>query len=221
MQWIFCAPLLILESERKRPFPASVYSDPMATLLTLHSPRLATIDGLRQERAAAVVQVLGIVGFALLTVLGAQVRIYLWEVPITMQTLFVYGSGLYLGWRGGGLAMLLYLTLGMFFPVYAGDGFGPAYLFGAVSAGYLLGMPLAAAVIGRLSRRWNALTGSILSVMAGSAVLFTAGVIGLHFAADHATWFESIDKGWLRFVVFDLAKILFVGLVYTGTRRFL
>ena len=193
----------------------------MATLLTLHSPRLATIDGLRQERAAAVVQVLGIVGFALLTVLGAQVRIYLWEVPITMQTLFVYGSGLYLGWRGGGLAMLLYLTLGLFFPVYAGDGFGPAYLFGAVSAGYLLGMPLAAAVIGRLSRRWNALTGSMLSVMAGSAVLFTAGVIGLHFAADHATWFESIDKGWLRFVVFDLAKILFVGLVYTGTRRFL
>ena len=94
MQWIFCAPLLILESERKRPFPASVYSDPMVTLLTLHSPRLATVDALRQERAAAVVQVLGIVGFALLTALGAQVRIYLWEVPITMQTLFVYGSGL-------------------------------------------------------------------------------------------------------------------------------
>ena len=117
--------------------------------------------------------------------------------------------------------MLLYLTLGMFFPVFAGDGFGPAYLFGAVSAGYLLGMPLAATVIGRLSGRWNTLTGSLLSVIAGSLVLFTVGVLWLHFAADHATWFESIDKGWLRFVVFDLAKILFVGLVYTGTRRFL
>ena len=193
----------------------------MSTLLTLHSPRLATVDALRQERASAAVQALGIVGFALLTALGAQVRIYLWEVPITMQTLFVYGSGLYLGWRGGLLSMLLYLALGLFFPVYAGDGFGPAYLFGAMSAGYLLGMPLAAAAIGRLSRRWNALTGSILSVMAGSLMLFTAGVVWLHFAADHATWFESIDKGWLRFVVFDLAKILFVGLVYTGTRRFL
>ena len=221
MQWIFCAPLLILESERKRPFPASVYSAPMAPLLTLHSPRLVTVDALRQEQASAAVQVLGIVSFALLTALGAQVRIYLWEVPITMQTLFVYGSGLYLGWRGAGLAMLLYLTLGMFFPVFAGDGFGPAYLFGAVSAGYLLGMPLAATVIGRLSGRWNTLTGSLLSVIAGSLALFTVGVLWLHFAADHATWFESIDKGWLRFVVFDLAKILFVGLVYTGTRRFL
>jgi len=193
----------------------------MSTLLTLHSPRLATVDAIRQEHASAAVQVLGIVGFALLTALGAQVRIYLWEVPITMQTLFVYGSGLYLGWRNGMFAMLLYLALGLVFPVYAGDGFGPAYLFGAVSAGYLLGMPLSAAVIGRLSRRWNALSGSILSVMAGSLALFTVGVVWLHFAADHATWLESIDKGWLRFVVFDLAKILFVGLVYTGTRRFL
>ena len=192
----------------------------MTTLLTLHSPRLATVDALRQERASAAVQVLGIVGFALLTALGAQVRIYLWEVPITMQTLFVYGSGLYLGWRNGMFAMLLYLALGLVFPVYAGDGFGPAYLFGAVSAGYLLGMPLSAAVIGRLSRRWNALSGSILSIMAGSLALFTVGVIWLHFAADHATWLESLDKGWLRFVLFDMAKILFVGLVYTGTRRF-
>ena len=192
----------------------------MTSLLTLHSPRLATVDALRQERASAAVQVLGIIGFALLTALGAQVRIYLWEVPITMQTLFVYGSGLYLGWRNGMFAMLLYLALGLVFPVYAGDGFGPAYLFGAVSAGYLLGMPLSAAVIGRLSRRWNALSGSILSIMAGSLMLFTVGVIWLHFAAEHATWLESIDKGWLRFVLFDMAKILFVGLVYTGTRRF-
>ncbi len=192
----------------------------MTSLLTLHSPGLATVDALRQERASVAMQVLGIVGFALMTALGAQVRIYLWEVPITMQTLFVYGSGLYLGWRNGMFAMLLYLALGLVFPVYAGDGFGPAYLFGAVSAGYLLGMPLSAAVIGRLSRRWNALSGSILSVMAGSLALFTVGVIWLHFAADHATWLESIDKGWLRFVLFDLAKILFVGLVYTGTRRF-
>ncbi len=190
-------------------------------ITTLHSPRLTTVDALRQEHASAAVQVLGIVGFALLTALGAQVRIYLWEVPSTMQTLFVYGSGLYLGWRNGMLAMLLYLALGLIFPVYASDGFGPAYLFGAVSAGYLLAMPLSAAVIGRLSRRWNALSGSVLSVVVGSLVLFTVGVVWLHFAAEHATWLESIDKGWLRFVLFDLAKILFVGLVYTGTRRFL
>jgi biotin transport system substrate-specific component len=41
----------------------------------------------------------------------------------------------------------------------------------------------------------------------------------LHYAAGHATWLESLDRGWLRFALFDLAKILFLGLLYTGTRR--
>jgi biotin transport system substrate-specific component len=36
--------------------------------------------------------------------------------------------------------------------------------------------------------------------------------------AGHATWYESIDKGFLRFVVIDLVKVLAVGLLYTGTR---
>ena len=191
----------------------------MTTLLRLHSPRLALVDTLRQERAATAVQVLGIVGFALLTALGAQVRIYLWEVPFTLQTLVVYGSGLYLGWRNGLLAQLLYLTLGLFLPVYAGDGFGPAYLFGAVTGGYLLAYPLVAAVVGLLSKRWNSLTGSTASMLAGSLVIFTCGVVWLHFAAGHATWFESIEKGWLRFIPVDLAKIMLVSLLYTGTRQ--
>jgi biotin transport system substrate-specific component len=191
----------------------------MTTLLRLHSPRLSLVDALRQERASAAVQALGVVGFALLTVLGAQVRIYLWEVPFTLQTLAVYGSGLYLGWRGGLLAQLLYLALGLFFPVYAGDSFGPSYLFGAVTAGYLLAYPLAAALVGLLSKRWNALAGSTLAMLAGSLVVFACGVTWLHYAAGHATWFESIEKGWLRFIPVDLAKIMFIGLLYTGSRR--
>ncbi|GIV58041.1 MAG: biotin biosynthesis protein BioY [Rhodothermaceae bacterium] len=191
----------------------------MATLLSLHTPRAAAVDALRQERASAALQVLGIVGFALLTALGAQVRLYLWEVPFTLQTVAVYGSGLFLGWRNGMLAQVLYLTLGLFLPVYAGDTFGPAYLFGAVTAGYLLAYPLAAAVVGALSKRWNTLTGSTLAMIAGSVVLFTLGVVWLHAVAGHATWAESLERGWLRFIPVDLAKILFVGLVYTGTRR--
>ncbi len=192
----------------------------MTPYLQLQAARPSTIDALREDQASAMVQVLGIVGFALLAGLGAQVRIYLWEVPITFQTIAVYGSGLYLGWRNGLFSMLLYLMLGMFFPVFAGDGYGLVYILGALSGGYLLGYPLAALAIGYCSRRWNSLTGSMLSMLVGSVVLFTLGVIWLHVAAGHATWWESIDKGWLRFVAFDLAKILCVGLFYTGTRRF-
>ncbi len=187
--------------------------------LALHSPRTASVDLLRSDNASLLLQVAGVVGFALLAVLGAQVRIYLWEVPITLQTLAVYGSGLFLGWRNGLFAMALYLVIGMFSPVFAGDGYGPAYLFGAVSAGYLLAYPLVGAVVGAASKRWNTFAGSVLSLLLGSAVLFTIGVIWLHYAAGHTTWAESISKGWLGFVLWDLAKILLVGAAYTGARR--
>lgn len=192
----------------------------MTSALSLSSPTAAPIDALRRADASVLAQVLGIAGFAVLTALGAQVKIYLWEVPFTLQTLAVYGSGLFLGARNGMLAQLLYLTLGLFLPVFAGDTFGPAYLFGAVTAGYLLAYPLVAMLVGALSKRWNSLSGSTLSMLAGSLLLFTFGVTWLHFVGGHATWMESLDKGWLRFIPADLAKILFVGLLYTGTRRF-
>lgn len=190
----------------------------MATL-SLSSPRTATIDLLRGSRAPALVQVLGIVAFALLAALGAQARLYLWEVPITLQTFAIYGAGLFLGGRNGVLSMLLYLGLGLLLPVYAGGGQGVAYLLSAPSAGYLLGAPLAAAAVGAASARWRSLPGALLALLAGSAVLFACGVAWLHVAAGHATWWESVDKGWLRFVVWDLAKILLLGLGYGGARR--
>lgn len=188
--------------------------------MLLTAPTVSYVDALREERASALVQVLSIVGFALLTAAGAQVRIYLWEVPFSLQTLVVFGSGLFLGWRNGMLAQVLYLTLGLFAPVYAGDGHGLGYLLGAVSAGYLLGYPLAAAVVGWLSRSWNSLTGSTLSMVVGSLVFFTTGVVWLHYTAGHATWMESIDKGFLRFIPVDLAKIVLLSMLYTGARRF-
>lgn len=188
-------------------------------LLRLHAPAPSLIDALREERASTLVQALGIVGFALLTALGAQLRVYLWEVPFTLQTLFVFGSGLFLGARNGMLAQLLYLALGLFAPVFAGDGYGLSYLVGAVSAGYLLGYPLAALAVGRLSRRWNTLPGSGLAMLIGSLVFFATGVVWLHYAADHATWIESIDKGFVRFIPADLAKVALVAMLYSGTRR--
>lgn len=191
----------------------------MPSLAASPSQTTAVVDGLHQDRASASVQVFGIAAFALLTVLGAQVRVYLWEVPFTLQTLAVYGSGLYLGWRNGAASQVLYLLLGLVFPVYAGDGYGPAYLFGAVSAGYLFGFPVASAVAGILSRKGNGPAATPVALVAGSVAMFSIGVVWLHYAAGHATWFESLDRGWLRFIPADLAKIALLSLVYTGSRR--
>ena len=192
----------------------------MSNVLSLRTTTSAFVDRLREENASVLLQAAGVAGFALLTALGAQIqfRIYLWEVPITLQTAAVYASGLYLGSRNGLLAQLLYLALGLFLPVFAGSGYGPEYLFGVASAGYLLSYPVAAAVIGALSKRWKTFSGGTLAMLVGAAVVFTSGVVWLHYAAGHATWFESIDKGLLRFVAIDVLKVVGVGLLYTGTR---
>jgi len=141
----------------------------MINALSLRSAHSAVVDQLREENASALLQMVGIASFAMLTVLGGQLefRIYLWEVPITLQTAAVYASGLYLGARNGLLAQLLYLTLGLFLPVFAGDGHGVDYFLGAVTAGYLVSYPLAAAAVGVLSNRWKSLSGSALSMLAG------------------------------------------------------
>ena len=190
-------------------------------MLTIQSFGLHWVDALRPNRAGTLVQIVSVCLFAIATAIGAQVSLYLWEVPLTLQTVFVYGSGLFLGTRNACLSMLLYLGLGLFFPVFAGEGHGLAYVTGAVSGGYILGMPLAAMTIGWLSGRWTSYTGSILSTFAGSVVLFTCGVIWLHYAAGHATWWQSLDTGWIRFVGFDAVKVLLVSGSYTALRRFL
>ena len=192
----------------------------MDSILNLHSKPASAVDVLRSPDATLTLQVLGIVGFALLTAAGSQVRLYVWEVPFTLQTLAVYGSGLFLGWRSGLLAQLLYLSIGLFLPVFAGPEFGITFLLTGVTVGYLIGFPLAAMVAGFVSKKWNGSIGSFLSLLSGSVVLFTVGVTWLHYAAGHSSWFHSIDIGWLRFVGVDLAKILLVSMIYTGTRRF-
>lgn len=194
----------------------------MTNVLSLRSSQSAVVDRLREENASALLQVAGVLGFALLTAIGSQIqfRVYLWEVPITLQTAGVYASGLYLGWRNGLLAQLLYLGLGLFLPVFAGSGHGATYLFGAASAGYLLSYPLAAATIGALSKRWKTFSGSTLAMIVGSGIVFSLGVVWLHYVAGHGTWFESIDKGFLRFVLIDVLKVVAIGALYSGTRVF-
>ncbi|WP_028048063.1 biotin transporter BioY [Cellulomonas sp. URHD0024] len=75
------------------------------------------------------------------------------SVPITLQTFGVTLAGLVLGWRRGGLAVLLYLVLGLAgLPIFSGGAGGVAVLQGA-SAGYLLAFPVGAVVAGLLAGR--------------------------------------------------------------------
>ena len=186
---------------------------------TAVSVQPASIDRLRDASAPLALQAALVAGTALLTGLLAQfeLRIYLWEVPLTLQTLAVYGSGLVLGWRNGALAMLLYLALGLVLPFYAGGGTGLDHLLGA-SAGYLVAFPLVALVAGLVTERQRGLGRAILGLLAGSLLLFSSGVVGLHVVAGLG-WGEAVVNGWLRFVPWDLTKIGLVVATYAAARR--
>lgn len=72
-------------------------------------------------------------------------------VPITLQTLAVYLTGLVLGGRRGGLAVLLYVVVGVAgLPIFSGFRGGPGVLAGP-SAGYIIGFAIAGLCTGLLA----------------------------------------------------------------------
>jgi len=118
------------------------------SILSITAPALSRIEVRAADRAA------GIVAFALLTALGAFVRIPLpfTPVPVTLQTFFVLAAGIYLGSRDAALSQTGYLALGAVgLPVFAGGGAGMGHFLGP-TGGYLIAFPLAAAFVGAALR---------------------------------------------------------------------
>ncbi len=188
--------------------------------VALAAPRTVALDRLRSPDLPLALQVVAVVGAAAVTALLAQaeLKIYLWQVPLTLQTVAVYGTGLVLGRRNGFLAMGLYLLAGLALPVFAGGAAGMEHLLGA-TGGYLLAFPLVALVAGALTERTRTLGQSALALLAGSLVLFSCGVAVLHAVSGDLTWLQALDMGWARFIPWDLAKIAAVSGAYAFGRR--
>jgi biotin transport system substrate-specific component len=150
----------------------------------------------------------GVVGFALLTAVGAQVAIPLpgTPVPMTLQTLAVLLAGITLGPRLGTASMAFYLLLGTTgYHVFALGCVGLTTVCGA-TGGYLVGFVLAQPVIGWLSRwgrpRWTMLAAAAL---AGDAIIFAAGLVWLSLWLGSGFW-QTLVLGVWPFVPGMLVK---------------
>lgn len=113
--------------------------------------------------------------FAVLTAVGAFLRIPLGVSSITLQFLFTAMAGVLLGAGGGALSQAVYVVLGLVgLPIFtAGGGFG--YVL-QPTFGFLLGLIPSAAVIGALTRRNTSALRIALACAAGLAVLYAVGV---------------------------------------------
>jgi len=154
-----------------------------------------------------------VVSFAVLTALLGQVKIGLGftPVPITGQTIGALLAGAVLGTRMGALSQALYVLSGLVFPVYAGSEKGWHHLSGA-TGGYLIGMVVAAALVGMLAQRAQdrSFITSVPAMLFGSAVIYAIGVPYLA-AVDHISVQRAVDLGVTPFVIGDTIKAILAG----------
>jgi biotin transport system substrate-specific component len=147
---------------------------------------------------------------------SAKIQIPFYPIPITMQTFVVLVIGMTFGWKLGGATLLLYLAEGaMGLPVLAGTpekGIGIAYMVGP-TGGYLLGMLVAAVVVGWLAENgWDRrVVTTALSMLIGTAIIYAFGLAWLGAVLG---WDKPIlSFGLIPFIPGDIAKLVLAAMV--------
>ncbi len=154
--------------------------------------------------------------FAFLTTVAAQVYIPNGDVPITLQSVFVLLAGLIAGANAGMTSQFIYLMLGVFTPVYAGDTYGMDILADP-SVGYLFGFPIAAFIAGFLGHKQN-IWMILLAVILAQTALYVSGVLVLKINSE-TTFANAIQVGFVDLAFIGYGKAVVTGLLYFGYRR--
>ena len=188
--------------------------------ISLPAPRSVLADVVPGARVRDLALV---VAGAAFTGLMAQVVIYLPDrpVPITGQTLAVLLTGAALGpWRGLS-SMVLYLAAGVAgVPWFADQGSG----WGGPTFGYVLGMVLAAGLVGALAKRGGDRTPLrvVPTMVLGNLVIYAFGVSWLA-ASLELSGPEAVEVGMTPFLLGDALKILaaagLLPLAWLGVRK--
>ncbi|MGP4111643.1 biotin transporter BioY [Streptomyces sp. 4N509B] len=147
-----------------------------------------------------------VVGGAALTGAAAQFSVPVpgSPVPVTGQTFAALLVGVSLGPARALLSLLLYALAGMAGTPWFADGESG---YGMPSFGYVIGMTLAAALVGALARRGGDRTvlRTVGTMAAGTAVIYAVGVPYLALAAD-LTAAQAVDAGLTPFLLGDALK---------------
>ena len=153
---------------------------------------------------------------------SAKVSVPFWPVPMNLQTMAVAGLAALYGSRLGAATVALYLAEGAAgLPVFTGtpaQGVGIAYMLGP-TGGYLIGMPIAAFVIGLLAERGFARDPVRLfgAMVLGDAVVF---VLGLLWLGTVIGWDKPVlSLGLYPFLLGDALKLALAACLVVGLNR--
>lgn len=140
------------------------------------------------------------------------------SVPITAQSLGVILAGAILGARRGFAALALFLVLvAVGLPLLAG-GRGGLGVFVGPSAGFLIGFPFAAFVVGWLTERGGApyklAWGVVANLLGGVVVLYAFGIAGMALATGLSVGAATVAS-WI-YVPGDVVKVVLAAVVARG-----
>jgi biotin transport system substrate-specific component len=158
--------------------------------------------------------------FTCLTGILAQMRIYLpWTpVPITLQTIAVFGSGLILGPVFGSLSQILYLLFGILGVNWFANYSGGVNTIVGPTGGYLVGFIIASLITGLIREKLVQNNSKRIIVFAVLISINFTLVYGLGLI-QLSLWYWLIQgqilpigqlllKGFVPFIIGDLLKIL-------------
>lgn len=177
------------------------------TAIAPAAPRLVLAD--RVFGRSLALDIVLVVAGAALTALLAQVRVELYPVPVTGQTLAVLLVGATLGAARGAISLALYAVLGIVgLPVFTDFGSGWQIVAGR-TGGYIVGFVVAAALVGWLSERaWERqLLKALATFAAGTLVVFAFGLPWLAFVLGLDLW-QTLEGGLFPFLLGGAIKAL-------------
>lgn len=174
----------------------------MTTAVAPAHPRQVLADLLPASRVRDIALV---TGGAALTGLAAQLAVPVpgSPVPVTGQTFAALLVGTALGAGRGLSSLALYALLGLAgVPWFAGGSSGATASFG-----YILGMLLAATVVGALARRGadRSVVRTAGAMLLGEAIIYAVGVPYLALVAD-MTAAQAVAAGLTPFLIGDAVK---------------
>ena len=144
---------------------------------------------------------------AALTAVGAYISIPIGPVPIVLQNLFVFLTGLLLGKKWGTMAIATYLLAGVCgLPVFAGGKGGIGHMIGP-TGGYLIGYLPAVFLIGIMAEKGRGrVSFDLLGMLMGTAAVYGLGVPWLKLVTG-MTWAKTLALGMVPFLIGDAIKI--------------
>ncbi|MBL8746866.1 MAG: biotin transporter BioY [Phycisphaerae bacterium] len=196
----------------------------MNQISTFASPVL----GVSKDTADFLLKVIGVLGFAALTGLAAQIAVPLpgTPVPMTLQTLAVTLAAFTLGARLGTVSMVVYIAAAAAgLPMLSKGGSGVTEILGA-TGGYLIGFVVSQPVMALSARNGKGFGGAkglISSLVLGSVVILGCGVLWqmMWLKWDFST---ALSRGVWPFLPGDVVKsaaafVLGFGLVPWACKR--